>query len=322
VIDKLEHRLSPTVTFRPEIQKLIRDVNFYSGNQFMRPSRLYSGVGNLTPLGIDALLHYNCKQGRKGAHKLELLQTGKKPYSALVAQIEAVIDGSIENLETMRIDLCADVPGVPVAWFHPRLSIRHKRLSHQIGPMKLELIGKAGIETISAGRKPNVVRLYDKVAESKMQFRKMVRRCSKDAEPLDFEKQFGFQKDCVLTRVERQYGGGRIPDPLSTFGKLGNAAQFNPFDILSMTENSHANLPTVRECNGVSEFLEGMGLHEILLEMGFQQGKKWLNVESKGNAARILKRLNRFIPGTSSDSVSIERIVEIYQASVTQQLSA
>jgi hypothetical protein len=288
----------------------------------MRPSRFYVGIGDLRPLGIDGLLHYHCKQGGKGNHKLELLNTGKKPYSELDAQIEAVIDGSSENLETMRVDLCADIFGVPVSWFHPRLSIRYKRLSHQIGPLKLEIIGNAGIETISAGRRPNIIRLYDKVAESEMQFRKMTRKSSKDADPLDFEGEFGFKRDCVLTRVERQFGGGRIPEPLSTFGKLSNAAQFNPFDILEMTENADAHLPSVRDCSGVSEYLEGLGLNIVVSHMGFQQAKRWLNLESKGNASRILKRQQRFLPGTSTDSMTVRRIFETYQASVIRQLSA
>jgi hypothetical protein len=69
-----------------------------------------------------------------------------------------------------------------------------------------------------------VTRGYDKVAESKMQFRKMKRKANKDADELDFEKEFGFPEDAVLTRVERQCGGGRIPEEVSTFGQLSRAA--------------------------------------------------------------------------------------------------
>ena len=84
MIDKIECRLSMTATFRPEIQKLLRQIDCATGNRFMRSSRFYIGVGDLRPLGIDALLHYHCKQGNKGAHKLEMLDTGSKPYRIML----------------------------------------------------------------------------------------------------------------------------------------------------------------------------------------------------------------------------------------------
>ena len=40
-----------------------------------------------------------------------------------------------------------------------------------------------------------------------MQFRRMIKRSSKDADVLDFEKEFGFSPESILTRVERQLGG-------------------------------------------------------------------------------------------------------------------
>lgn len=322
MIDKIEVRLLSSVTFRKDIRTLIRQMDYSTGKGFMRPSRFYAGIGDLTPLGIDGLLHYHCKKGGQGNHKLEMLGTGKKPFSALAAVFDAVIDGPSDDLGIMRLDLCADIPDVPVSWFHPRLRIRYKRMSHQIGPLKYEIIGKAGMETISAGRRPNVVRIYDKVAESKMQFRRMVRRTSKEADPLDFKKEFGFGPESVLTRVERQFGGGRIPEMLSTFGKLCRAPQFNPFDVLEITGDTGASLPAVRECDSVTEYLAGRELNRMISEMGLQSARRWLNKESPGNGARMLKRFHRFLPGSNADSVTVERIFEIYRASVTHQLSA
>jgi len=322
VIDKIELRLLSSVTFRKDIRTLIRQMNYSTGKGFMRPSRFYAGIGDLRPFGIDCLLHYHCKKGGQGNHKLEMLDTGKKPYSALVAQLEAVIDDPLDDLGIMRLDLCADIAGVPVSWFHSRLSIRYKRLSHQIGPLKCEIIGKAGMETISAGRRPNVLRIYDKVAESKMQFRKMVKRSSKDADPLDFEKEFGFSEDATLTRVERQFGGGRIPEMVSTFGRLSHAPDFNPFDILEITGNTDTQLPTVNECDGVTEYLAGLQLNRMIMEQGAQTVKRWLNKQSKGNAARTLKRYHRFLPGSNDQSITVQRLFDIYRCSVIDQLAA
>jgi hypothetical protein len=251
-----------------------------------------------------------------------MLDTGKKPYSTLVAQVDAIIDGPSDDLGIMRLDLCADIPGVPVSWFHPRVRIRYKRMSHQIGPLTHEIISKAGMETISAGRRPNIVRIYDKVAESKMQFQKMVKRSSKEADPLDFEKEFGFCEDSTRTRVERQFGGGRIPEMLLTFGKLPHAPDFNPFDILEITGNTGTRLPTVDECDGVTEYLAGMQLNRMILEQGAQSVKRWLNKQSKGNSARTLKRYHRFLPVSNDESITVQRLFDIYRCSVIDQLAA
>jgi hypothetical protein len=323
LIDKIETRLQSSVTFRKEIRALIRQIDYSTGKGFMRPSRFYVGVGDLRPLGIDALLHYHCKKGGQGNHKLEMLDTGKKPYSALVAQLEAVIDAPLDDLGIMRVDFCADIPDVPVSWFHPRTRILYKRLSNQIGPLKNEIISKAGIETISAGRRPNVFRIYDKVAESKMQFRRMVKRSSKDADLVDFEKEFGFSPESILTRVERQYGGGRIPEEVSTFGKLCCAAPtFDPFDVLIITGETGANLPSVKECDSVTEYLAGKELNRMVSEVGLQAARRWLNKETGGNGARTLKRFHRFLPGSDRDSMTVKRIFDTYRTSVMRQLAS
>ena len=155
-----------------------------------------------------------------------------------------------------------------------------------------------------------------------MQFRKMLRRCSKDADPLDFEKEFGFHPDSTLTRVERQFGGGRIPEVISTFGKLCHAPQFDPFDVLEITGDTGANLPAVHECDSVTEYMAGRELHRMISEMGLQAARRWLNKESGGNGARMLKRFHRFLPGSEANSVTVKHIFDTYRASVIRQLSA
>lgn len=323
MIDKIELRLPSSVTFRKEIRALIRQMNYSTGKGFMRPSRFYVGVGDLRPFGIDALLHYHCKKGGQGNHKVEMLDTGKKPYSAWVAQLDAITDASLEDQRIMRVDLCADIPNVPVSWFHPRTRILYKRLSHQIGPLKGEIISKAGIETISAGRRPNVIRLYDKVAESKMQFRRMIKRSSTDADVLDFEKEFGFSPESILTRVERQLGGGRIPEEVSTFGKLCCAAPtFNPFDVIEITGDTGARLPEPEECESVTEYMAGKEFNRMVSEVGLQTTRRWLNKHTGGNGARTLKRYRRFLPGSNADSITVERIFDTYRTSVTRQLAS
>ncbi len=322
MIDKIELRLPSKVYFQRNIRTLLRNVSYASSESSMRPSRDYAGVGDLRPFGIDALLHYRCKRGSHGNHKLELLETGSKPYSALCAQIEAVIDHPIDLLGMMRVDLCADLAGVPVSWFQSRLRVKYKRISRTIGPLTVDTVGNVGIETISAGKRPNMVRVYDKVAESMMQFRKMERKASKDADPLDFEREFGFGPDAVLTRVERQFGGCRIPKGIATFGDLSNAVDFNPFDVLVITGERSSRLPSVEECESVTDYLAGLQLHQKVTTEGLQPTRRWLNVKSGGNGARLLKRLERFLPGSNADSMTAQRIFETYQESIRRQLGS
>jgi len=51
--------------------------------------------------------------------------------------------------------------------------------------MEYGQFGRAQVETLRAGRGESLFRIYNKVEESKMQFRRMCRQASKDSEPLD-----------------------------------------------------------------------------------------------------------------------------------------
>lgn len=321
MIDKLELRLPVGMQFRSEVSDLFR-VDYATNTLAGRPSRHYTRVLDLRPIGLDSFLHLSCKRGARGQHKLELLDTSKKPYSELVRQVEAVCYGDSNRLGIMRIDLCADIPDVPVNWFLPRARIRHKQLSNGIGPLKYQIIARAGIETITAGRRPNVMRFYDKVAESKMQFRNMQWKASKDTDELNFEKEFGFPENAIVTRVERQCGGGRIPEQLAVFGQLPQAANFNPFQALEISSGGGSILPDVTNCDSVNEWLIGMQANRMIQEMGMQAFRRWLNRHSNGNSARLLKRIHAFLPGPDDHDLTVETICEVYRKSVIQQLSA
>lgn len=321
MIDKLELRLPASTLFTKRVTALfLRDPK--TDALCGRPSRHYARVLDLRPVGLDSILHVSCKRGSRGQHKLELLDTGKKPFSDLIRQVEAVRGGDNEQLGVMRIDFCADLRGVPVSWFHQRVRFRYKQLSTQIGPLPYQTISKAGIETLSAGRRPNLVRIYDKVAESKMQFRRMSRKASKDADPLDFEQEFGFREDDIVTRVERQCGGQRIPEQVDTLGHLPRAANFNPFEALEIESSGLSKLPVVSECDSVTEWAAGRYFNQMIQEQGMQTFRRWLNRESKGNGARTLKRYKPFLPPAEDQVVTVRTIFETYRASLIRQLSA
>jgi hypothetical protein len=238
-----------------------------------------------------------------------------------VEQIEGTIEGEIDDLEVMRIDLCADMVGTPMEWFLNRLRIKHKRIAHEIGILKYQRIGKAGIQTLSGGKRPNIVRVYDKVAEYKDQLKKIQRKRSPDAEELTLESEFGVTPDAVVTRVERQFGGQRIPIVIDSFSRLKCLPEFNPFTNIEIVNGTGAKVPTIQEC-GLDTWLTGTRLRQLQSEMGMQQFYRWMNAYSNGNTARYLKKYADFLQPDGVNLVTAQTIYETYRESVIKQLAA
>lgn len=71
-------------------------------------------------------------------------------------------------------------------------------------------------------------------------------RPNPDAEPLSFEDCLD-PPDTIRSRVERQSGGGKVPEQLATFGQLYNAAEFNPFENLEVVPHTFP-FPDPRHC--------------------------------------------------------------------------
>jgi hypothetical protein len=313
MIDKIELRLKPWANFSRTVTTELRRPGT------LRQTQHYSGVLDLRPHGFDAMLHYS-KRRNDHTHKLEVFETGKKTYSDLASMIGNIVEGDLDPLELTRIDLCADVPNVPVAWFHSHARIRYKQRERRLGPLTSDVICRSHLETLTLGARPNVIRIYDKVSESKARFRTSCRRQSRDADPLDFRQEYGFGPDDVLTRVERQYGGGRLPDTLRTFGMLVNAADTNPFETIELVTN-HSATPNIENCE-FPEWLKGMQLRREATERGAHGFRRWLNRYSKGNAARWMKTYAAFMPETQVENICMSDILAIYRKSTVAQLAA
>jgi hypothetical protein len=322
VIDKLELAVPQFTDFKPAILQVMREIDWERGSSRVRRSPHYAGILDLHPFGTDAFLHAYNKHRTPRDHKLELLDTGKKTYSELAQQIESVFDVNPDGLRVMRIDLCADVYGTHVSWFQPRARIKYKRFAREIGELKYEQMGERSIQTLVAGKRPNVFRFYDKTAECMVDFKKRSRKVSKDAEPLDFQTEYGFSPETVLTRVERQIGGGKIPSQLSTFGTVvREAPEFNPFAPIEIVGSSSHSTPGFEECEWI-EWVVGTRLNELRQEWGMQQLRIVMNRRTKGNSARLLERYSRFFPDDDEIQMTTERLQAIYRDSVVKQLSA
>jgi hypothetical protein len=320
MIDKLDLRIPRNAQFRKVVSEYTRGLPYETYTSRVRPALHYTGKADLRPIGIDALLHVQCKHGGKD-HKLELFDVGKKSYSEIVEVVESVTDAKPETMGIMRIDLTADVESISVEWFKQHARFKFKRTEREYGEVKYEMLGRGEVETIMAGSRPNVFRIYNKVAESQVQFRRMQRRQNTDAEPLEFEKEFGFKDTDTLTRVERQCGGDRIPVEFETFGSLHRAPDYNPFQNLEIVSSGLPTLPTPEECNGI-DYFTGLGMHHESKRIGMQEFRKLLNRQTNGNAARTMQRYQPFFPDDIEKPISSNDIFEIYRNSVKEQLSA
>ena len=325
MIDKLELRLPRATLFQPEVREFMAESRFFANSARTMKSGRYEWVTDLRPVGIDGILHFGLKREEhdphEGEHKLELLDTGIKPYSEIVNQIESTIEGPISDLETMRIDLCADMVGVPIEWFYPRLRVKFKRVGHEYSTLKSQRIGRAGIQTLAAGKRPNIFRTYDKKAEYKEQLRRLKRKRRKDAGELTLESVFGISEDAVITRLEQQIGGNRIPPEINCFGRLSQLPDFNPFKRIEIVNGTGARVPSIQEC-GFANWVMGTKLRECLDEMGAQQFARWLSANTDGNAARWRKQYAAFLERDSDVRVTIQTVVDTYRESVKKQLAA
>ena len=150
----------------------------------------------------------------------------------------------------------------------------------------------------------------------------MTRQENREADPLEFEKEFGIKATDILTRVERQCGGDRIPPELATFGHLMRAPDFNPFDRrLEIIRSGRKSLPKPEECEGL-EYFTGMGMHTEAKRIGMQEFRKLLNKQTTGNAARTMQRYERFFPDGFATPITVQEIYEAYRASALKQLAA
>jgi len=239
------------VPFRPEFGEMYSELAGDPKGPFRKRGPHYLLTGDLRTYGYDLILHLHCMHG-EGNHKIELLDTGKRGFSFLLAECERIFDVDAFKCGVMRIDCAADVPDVGVSWFHQRARVRWKQFANEMGKLILEppgasasllysQMGKREIQTLYFGKRPNCYRIYDKVAEWRVEYQRLRGRDSAalarrmmiaGAGPEDIEWRFkseGLNPDAddyiwpfeemygvpesgyTLTRCERQIGGGQVP---------------------------------------------------------------------------------------------------------------
>lgn len=300
MIDNLDVRVPPDAPYHPDFSRLYSRIHHDSSNSPFRRSRHYLLVGDLRPYGYDVILNLHCLRGRLGYHKVELLDTGRMTFAGMVNEIERIFEVDATKLEVMRIDLAADVPGIPVKWFQERMKARYKQVFAAVGSTHFVEIGKREIQTLYFGKRPNLFRIYDKIAEYKFQYEQLQR---KSETPLpSFEEMFGVpESGYVLTRVERQYGGGKIPEKLSTVAKLKTVQHFCPFDALGIMDGGKAQ-PNPDDYT-FETYLAGMYLRHMADEQGMQAVSRHIAKYSQRNQKWAHEKFRDFLPLENSNEM-------------------
>lgn len=318
MIDKSDWRIPYTANLRSDFRFIEKELRYAGLYGTVRRSTHYQGVCDLRPFGIDAILHLYFRGRGEKNHKLEIVDAGEKSIDQMAQIIDCVFDIDPFKLHAMRLDFAADMFGVPVTHLYESLRVKFKRSSDQRGELDYEVVGGRRLEYFRYGKAPNCHRVYDKPAECLARLPAILKRVSPDAELPTYDEVFGFPKETVLTRVERQAGGGRIPPEVATFRQLYRADEFNPFTNVEIAERDFI-FPDPRHY-GNARSLKLIGIREFVEKFGYQTARSMLN--SEGNAKRIMGDYDAYQRETSPvTNLTIESIIEAYQTSVRKQIA-
>lgn len=233
--------------FTPSFKRLYSELRVLKNGPF-HPSKYYEYSGDLREYGFNVRLNLYCQMDKAGNHKVELIDVAQMRRTQILQEIGQIFDINALSLPVMRVDFAVDVPDLPLQWFRETVRVEHKRFRAAVtGQPFYSEMGKGSIQTLYFGKRPNLIRIYDKQAEYQDQYRTLIRKLGKDV---------ASNRDSVLTRVERQMGG-RIPPEVATLRQvIGSGFTFKPFSRLKIIDHpatpeldSHVSFET--RCTGL-----------------------------------------------------------------------
>ncbi len=263
-------------------------------------SKLYEYVGDLREYGHQVRLGLYCQMDRVGNHKLEIIDVGDLDRAGIVREIVSIFDIDASALGLMRVDFAVDIPTVPLQWFRETVRVQGKRFRAALtGERFYSEMGTGEIQTLYFGKRPNVIRIYDKQAERRKQFRELQRAIERSGDGQavpTLESIFGTDDDAILTRVERQIGG-RVPNEIATLGQvIAPGFEYQPFRKLKILD--HAPMPDAASLS-FETYCTGMHLRHIAEHDGMQALNGFLAKYTKGNTAWARKKYQAFLPSAS-----------------------
>ncbi len=144
MIDKLDLRIPARTSLTPEFRLVLPTLPF-------RQARHYKFTVDLRQCFLNGILHYGCRHGKERNHKLELIDTGVMTLGDMRECIQRLFLVNADTVSIMRVDLAVDVKGIGVPWFAEHARVRE-------------------IQTLYFGKRPNLIRVYNKLEENRVQY--------------------------------------------------------------------------------------------------------------------------------------------------------
>lgn len=349
MIDKVDVRIPEFALPGPVLQGPFEQLKRHPIPLF-RPSRFFKYVCDLRePFGIDAVVHLWLRQGRP-THKVEIIDAGEKTIFEIADIITLLFEVDPWSLQLMRIDLAADLQDIPVSWFKDRAYVNRKQFSSRIDKsfekeVQFVGMGTAVAQILYAGKRPCLMRIYNKLAEWLMQLRRIefqCRRFNKRMADMDMSEEqrfygqllpptfeefcrargYQFKSGNILTRIERQIGGKRFPRELNTLGDLRYAHEFEPFGEMEIIGTAPVlNFDSPPAGMPVRNWLALIGFEAMIRQLGSAQlARSVVLKHGNGNGRRILESLVRSSP-TPRQPLTMEEIQDSYKRSTFRQTS-
>jgi hypothetical protein len=145
-------------------------------------------------------------------------------------------------------------------------------------------------------------------------------RRAPENEPPSFEDWSGLDVTRIYTRVERQIGGGRVPDGLDRVGKLTDTEEFNPFSALIIVPGG-MEVPK-REGRRLPDWMAGLYYRDMILKEGYDPATRWLRKQAGPHAARTLEKFESFVPRAAGLGITAEDLHIRFKETVRLQLSS
>ena len=349
MLDKLDLRVSEFAPPGPILAGPLEELKRHPVPLF-RPAKYYQYMCDLREhFNIDVVVHLYLRYGRPN-HKIEIIGAGEKTLEDMARIVTLLFDVDPWTLGVMRTDLATDIEGASVPWFKDHSFVNRKQFSSRIEKShekELQFVGMGSAEaqTLYAGKRPCLIRIYNKLAEWRMQWHKHEIECKRfndRMEGLDMSeeqryygrlipstfaeycKARGYQlhEDSVLTRIERQVGGNRVPPEYATLGDLRHAHNQQPFSGLQITcTESIQNIDTPPAGVPIRDWLAAIGLQAVKERLGTEQlARSLVHRHGKGNGKRILESLTESAP-TKRQPLTMEEIQESFVRSTLLQTS-
>jgi hypothetical protein len=322
MIDSLSLRVPRYAGFSKRFDELYRQLRGSQNDPF-HAGKYYEFAGDLREHSLSCRLNLYCQMDKAGNHKIELIDVGLMDRATIIREVCEVFDVDPLSLEVMRVDFAVDIPDLPLQWFREVVRVASKRWRAALTSDQFYgEMGNGDIQTLYFGKRPNLIRIYNKLAEYVEAHKKLLRKLSKGCERPSLESIFpGSAQHSILTRVERQIGG-RIPAQIHTLRDVfENGCDFAPFANLKIIDHTSGRqrIPgTTFETHCTGLFLCGLAEND-----GMQAVEAFIKKHSNGNSAWARKKYQSYLPSAcQGHGMTGGELQARFKQSLARQLAA